>query len=293
MITLQHTLVSLLAMNGNEEQLKKEIPYILLPDAIRRYMGPRQYSHFEMAHDGSDVSWVEFPVDTKKISRESLAAAPKHMVAEVKPCVLGETTNLEAYVQHNGHLPPDYFTGVKKHLIQDCIFDAYVRANIDCSRMYEDKFVFDGKEYDGKSIRKVIAEIEEHGVYMLAHMLHEYFGITANQEWFDRVVQPQLYAAYCEDLASGTYQYMKIPEVINERITKGDWSHLGECPLTNESYINMYQFVLDEMRVADYEKMLREETLASEKGEPTTPDESTSNTDSNNKKQKPTGPSND
>ena len=42
-------------------------------------------------------------------------------------------------------MPFRYFYGVKKHLTQDHIFDEFIREKIDCSRMYEDKFVFEGK----------------------------------------------------------------------------------------------------------------------------------------------------
>ena len=47
MITLQHSLATLFAYRGDVKAFEKEIPYVLVPDAIRRYCGPRQYSHFE------------------------------------------------------------------------------------------------------------------------------------------------------------------------------------------------------------------------------------------------------
>ena len=261
MITLQHTLVTLLALNGDEEQLRKEVPYVLLPDAIRRYLGPRQYSHFESSYDGKDVSWLKYPEDTKSMTKESLAGVEKHMVEEVKPCVLGEKTIISAFDEHNSHLNPIYFAGVKKHLTQDYIFDKFVRKNIDCSHMYEDKFIFKGQEYDGKGIRKVIADFEAYGVYLLAYMIHEEFGITVNQEWFDKNVKTQLDKHYSADLSEGTYGYMKIPEEINKWITEHDWSHIGECSLTNADYLEMYQSVIDNMYLIDSERLVREQEL--------------------------------
>ena len=56
MITLQHSLVTLFGLRGNEEEFDKEVPYVLIPDAIRRYCGPRPYSHFEENPDGTDIS---------------------------------------------------------------------------------------------------------------------------------------------------------------------------------------------------------------------------------------------
>ena len=70
MITLQHTLVTLLGLRGNERELDEEIQYVLLPDAIRRYCGPRQYSHFEKSYDGKDTSWLAYPRDLKTLTKE-------------------------------------------------------------------------------------------------------------------------------------------------------------------------------------------------------------------------------
>ena len=39
---------------------------------------------------------------------------------------------------------------------------------------------------------------------------------------------------------------MKIPDVINERITNGDWSHLNEGPLPLKDYMEMYEEVVKE-----------------------------------------------
>lgn len=259
MITLQHTLATLLALNGDEEELRAEIPYVLLPDAIRRYLGPRQYSHFEVSRDGEDVSWLKYPEDIKGMTKESLMGAEKHIVEDIKPCVLGEETVISAFDDHNDHLSPIYYAGVKKHLTQDFIFDAFVRENIDCSHMYQDKFIFKGQEYDGKGIRKVIADFEAYGLYLLAYMIYDSYGITTNQDWFDRNVKTQLDVHYSEDLANGTYGYMRIPEEINKWITEHDWSHLSECSLTNADYLNMYQAVIDSMQVVDFERAVREQ----------------------------------
>ena len=46
--------------------LDDEIAYVLIPDAIRRYCGPRQYSHFEEHSDGKDISWMEYPLNIKE-----------------------------------------------------------------------------------------------------------------------------------------------------------------------------------------------------------------------------------
>lgn len=265
MITLQHTLVTLMGLRGNEREVDEEIQYVLLPDAIRKYCGPRQYSHFEQAYDGSDVSWLKYPLNLKGLTKEEVERLPKHIVGDIKKCAIGETTNIDAFEEHNSHLSPRYFGGVKKHLVQDSIFDRFVREKIDCSRMYEDKFVFEGKEYDGKGIRDVIADIENHGVYVLAYMLNKSYGITTNQEWFDKHVKARLDEEYSEELANATYGYMKIPDHINDRITNGDWSHLEEGPIPLEDYMKMYEEVVKEMPRIDYERKVAEDRVANGK----------------------------
>ena len=272
MITLQHTLVTLLGHIGSknkkedaEKELDDEIAYVLFPDAIRRYCGPRQYSHFEEhpTNEG-EISWMEYPTDIKHVSREVMDSQNKYLSENIQPCVLGENTHIETFEEHNKHLSPKYFAGVKKHLTQDVIFDEFIREQIDCSRKFEDKFLFKDRktgeiqEYDGKGVRALIVDIENQGLYVLAYMIHEVYGITANQEWFDKHVKQNLDREYPQDLADGTYQYMKIPEEINRWITEGDWSHLNEGEISFEEYIKMYRKVIKEMPEIDMEKRLKE-----------------------------------
>lgn len=262
MITLQHTLVTLMGLRGNERELDEEIQYVLLPDAIRRYCGPRQYSHFEQSYDGKDTSWLRYPLNLKQINKEEVDRLPKHIVETIKPCVLGEKTSTSTFEKHNTHLPPRYFAGAKKHLIQDCIFDEFIREKIDCSQMYEDKFIFNGQEYDGKGIRKVIADIENQGMYVLAYMINKSYGITTNQEWFNKHVKQRLDQEYSQELSDGTYKFMTIPQEINERITNNDWTHLDEGPILYSDYLRMYGNVVQEMPKVDYERKVAEERAA-------------------------------
>lgn len=282
MITLQHSLVTLFGLRGNEEEFEKQVPYILIPDAIRRYCGPRPYSHFEETPDGKDISYMHFPINLKTLTKENVGNERMHLANGYKPCVLGEKTHIEKFEQTNGDLPPTYYAGVKKHLTQDVIFDDFVREDIglDCSRRFESMYspeettgknvgVFtfsrrvkdpDGQirtveeTLDGNGVRKLIADIETQGLYILAYMLHKSYGITANQEWFDKHVKKILDEKYSQDLADGTYQYMKIPEEVNRRITEHDWKHLNEGIIPYDVYMQMYKKVTEEMPKIDVEK---------------------------------------
>ncbi len=297
MITLQHSMVTLFGLRGNEEEFDKEVPYILIPDAIRKYCGPRPYSHFEESPDGKDVSYMHFPLNLKSVTKDNISNEKMHMAEGYRPCVIGEKTHIEVFERTNGDLPPNYYAGAKKHLVQDVIFDEFVREGIglDCSRRFESmyspeettgknvgiyvfkqrvkdqegKFVKgpDGKELredvvlDGVGVRQLIADFENQGVYIQAYMLYKSFGITANQEWFDKHVKANLDKAYSQDLSDGTYKYMKIPEEINKRITDHDWTHLDEGPIPYEDYLRMYERVIAEMPEIDMERLDREEAM--------------------------------
>ena len=242
MITLQHTLVSYIAAKGDEERFKKELPYVLLPDAIRMYTRDRQYSHFEQGKNG-DVSWMSFPLNVRHMDQQTIAETDKHKVdAEFIPkCCIGEETILSAFEEHNKHLPDPYFNGVASHLIQDRVFDAFVRSKFDCTDQYEDRFRHNGTEYDGPGFRKLIADTEQQGYYTLAKYMYDKYGITANQEWIDSVVVPSLQESYPPDMAENTHKYMKIDPEINELITKHDFSKVEDFIIPQEEMEEMYQ----------------------------------------------------
>lgn len=269
MLTLQHTLTTLFALRGDEEKLDSEISYVLLPDAIRRYCGPRQYSHFEVHPTNEEnISWMRYPLDIKHLNKEQIDAMKegqdKHLAEGIPPCALGERSDIATFEKYNGHLPPKYFASVKKHLSQDITFDDFIREQIDCSKKYEDRYTFRGEEFDGKGIRGKITEIENQGLYILAYMLHEAYGITANQEWFDKHVKQNLDREYSQDLADGTYKFMHIPDEINKRITEGDWTHLEDGQISCKEYMEMYQKAIDKMPEIDMERKAKEEKLVLE-----------------------------
>jgi hypothetical protein len=287
MITLQHSLVTLFGLRGDEAEFDREIPYVLIPDAIRRYCGPRPYSHFEETPDGREVSYLHFPRNLRSLTKDNIGNERMYLATGYRPCVLGERTHLEKFEQTNGDLPPMYYSGVKKHLVQDIIFDEFVRSEIglDCSRRFESMYppeettgknvgiyvftrerkgsngesLVEQETFDGNGVRKFIADFENQGVYILAYMLYKSYGITVNQEWFDKHVKTVLDREYSEDLAKGTYQYMKIPEEINKRITEHDWSHLEDGPIPLKKYIEMYERVIKIMPDIDAERISKEQ----------------------------------
>ena len=251
MLTLQHSLITLFANNGDEKKFYDEIAYVLIPDAIRKYCGQRQYSHFEKSPTNGDVSWLQYPVNLKQLNKENADRLPKHLSAGIVPCAIGEEINIDSFETHNKHLPDDAYWGIKKHLVQDKIFDEWIRKQIDCSNKYEGRFIFQGKEYDEKSTRELITNIERQGIYILAYMIHKSYRVTTNQEWFDKHVKRQLAEKYPQDLADGTYKRMTIPEDINKMISEHDWSELSRGIIPLKRYVEMYKQVVWEMMKID------------------------------------------
>lgn len=245
MNTLQHSLVTYLS---NPDKFQERIATNLLPDAIRMYTGPRQYSHFEASPTGEDVSYMEYPIDVQSLTKETVNAAlteSGHLVSDIPPCVLGEESIIDKFKETNQHLPESYYEGVLIHLVEDHRFDELIRDVINCSDMYNDKFYFEGVELNGKAVRSVIAQIEDYGVYALAKQCYEQYGVVVNQDWFEENVLPELQNCYPEEMANNTYKYMSINPQINEWITKCDFSHMTQAPLAEHVYSNLYQDMLN------------------------------------------------
>lgn len=245
MITLQHSLCDLIKLNGSIDKFIKEVSFVLLPDAIRAYLGDRQLSHFEENPDNDDISWYQFPMEYFNLTREKALKFPKHLAYISKKSCLGEKSHIEEFLKRNENLPLNIKEGILTHLIQDYFYDMWVRNLISFDNKYEPNavFYFQGLDYNSDQIRKIIFELEEYGFYLLAHYCYEKYGIITNQEWFDKVVKKALDNEFPKDLVESTYKYMKINQKINEWITNKDWSHLGFVKKYYKSYFKLYNKV--------------------------------------------------
>lgn len=244
MLTLQHSLVTFLALDGDIERFRFIVAYDLLPDAIRRYTGARQTSHFEINSTGTDVSFMKFPLDLKNLTKETSEKIEGHLAGDIKPCCIGETTQLHVFDQWNKHLPIQYYCGIRMHLIQDYFYDEFIRNIIDCSDKYNDKFIYNGKSVDGTTVRKYVADIEEDGFCILAKEIYDNMGVVTDQAWFDKNVRDIIKSVYSDDLATGTYNYMKIKPEINKAIQTQDWRKCRLHKIANISgYRAMYSVV--------------------------------------------------
>ena len=129
------------------------------------------------------------------------------------------------------------------------MFDNFIRTEIDCSKKYDDIFVFNNKTMNGKELRTLIADIEQQGIYIMAYRLYKKWDMTVNQAWFERNIRPILEEEYCSDLADKTFSYMKIREDVDELISRHDWSKLNSGALPLSKYDKLYDDVQQSMIV--------------------------------------------
>lgn len=236
MISIQHVGLYWLALHSARntsyagcpsklnEEFSKEVPFVVLPDGIRAYSGPRPVSHFEKTPDGNGVSYMRFPSAEvlKTLTKENYKELVEAHYAEgYLPCVIGEKTDIREFDRHNfGHT---HYHALRVHMFQDAILDELLREElIDVSLRFQDIFTVRHDttvKIDGKELRKQVAEFERIGFIMLAGIVYERTGVIMNNSWFKTVVEPALHAAYSADLAANTFKYMRLDDATDARIT--------------------------------------------------------------------------
>ena len=236
MISIQHVGIYYLALHSARsasyadhpsklnEEFQREVPFVVLPDGIRAYSGPRPVSHFEKTPDGNHVSYMRFPNEEvlKNLTKESYKELVDfHYADGYLPCVIGEKTDIREFDRRNfGHR---HYHALRVHMFQDAILDEVLREElIDASLRFQDIFTVrhdTSVKIDGKELRKQVAEFERIGFIMLAGIVYERTGTVMNNAWFTNMVEPALHKAYSDELAANTFKYMKLDDETNARIT--------------------------------------------------------------------------
>ncbi len=259
MITRQHAALfamQLASRYGNDsEGFKKQfmdrIPFVLLPDAIRAYIAPRQMSHFERTPNAINVSWMEFPSERvlKELSKETAGERVRHNLAwGYLKCVIGEDTALSIFDQHNyGHR---HYHDLRIHMLQDICLDRILRENmVETSHRFDDHFVVRHNHsisMRGDQLRAQIALFEELGFIYLCGKVYESTGLVLDGNWFDRYVLEALKRAYPEDLAEKTYKYIKFSPELSQRIKSLDFQITRkeqEKVVITEDLINIFDML--------------------------------------------------
>ena len=218
-----HTMAFLIALKraGKKNIWEKMLPGVLLPDAIRCYGLSRIVTHFEKHYITGEASGIEFPAISKLKTLDKDKVANLRIVnaenlsgekLDYEQVAIGDETSLTAFKMMNSHLPNLDFKSIQIHLIQDSVYDEYIRQVIDCSlRRYPGNiFKFEGKIFDAKQVRQLISEIEEQEFRYMCSIFEKENGEKIDQKWFDENVKPIIFSAYSPEMAEKTWAYIKI-----------------------------------------------------------------------------------
>lgn len=219
-------------INAGSEELyrgfSKMVPWIVLPDGIRNFIGARQAGHHEVSINGG-VSWMEYPVAgvLKNMTKEDAKELVKtHVMDNIpklpngKDCAIGEYTDFFVFNEHNiAH--PNYHE-LAMHLCQDDVLDHMLRDDmVIVAERYSDAYVIrhSGEQIDGKTLREQISEFEKLAFLHIAGQVYKATGTVLNKRWYEDVVYTALKAAYPEAMAESAFGYMTIVlDELDERI---------------------------------------------------------------------------
>lgn len=263
MITRQHSALTYMSheYKGSIQTFKREIPWVVLPDGIRAYSGPRQMSHFEQKPDGTDTAWMIFPneLTLQGLSKENFDSSVERYMPEGYPkCVIGEDTSLDVFdVKNYGHR---HYHALRMHMIQDIILDKVLREQlVDVTGRFKDEFVirWNHQTIDGATLRKQVAMFENLGFIHLAGKVYERTGKVLNNQWFEENVLEPLRAAYPADLAENTFKYMRLSDEDDARITAKDFE-LTDADKEGFLLCDNLEAILDDMYFEAYHFTVRE-----------------------------------
>ena len=224
MISLNHLAIYMIARHNfvTLDEVKKEIPYLLLPDAIRMYTS-RQSSHFEVTSNGKSFSWLRFPeAEELKLLFKGNEDILEYgfAIGGYPKAVIGEQSSVEAFDKFNKE--HSHYKSLKCHLLQDIVHDKALRENwMDTTRKYEDTYVLrhSGEEIDGIGLRRAIDALSYLQFVKFAEIFYDCSGVLLNNEWLHENVYSVLCNAYHCDMAENTFKYMILPEDVEQAIT--------------------------------------------------------------------------
>lgn len=233
MITLQHAALYFMAVSRKSKETRmseftQNVPFVLLPDALRAYIPERSAGHFEETANGEEGGWMVYPSESEvlQLSKENASTMIKYRSNLNMPkCVIGEKTSIEVFDRLNwGH---KHYHTIRIHLLQDVVMDSILRDDmVDVSRRFEDVFVpYHNSDVviNGNTLRDQINLFEWLGFIKLVGAVYNSTGVLLNREWYDEMVLPALLAQYPYDLAMNTYKYMRIWDEMNDRINSKEF----------------------------------------------------------------------
>lgn len=222
---------------GNESDFgERAAAEVIMNDSMRCWLGPREYGHFTLNPETGKVSWMTFPItDVNTWTEETLATVDKFSAGKPGKAVVDEATIPEEFWRHNvRNAQNKHFI---LHLVQDKSYDRFVRAVIDVSHRYEDRYWFGGEELTGAQVRGegmerwskgIITELDDQFYVRLAFKYFKATGIKAGEAWISNVMKYAILERYSPELAVKTIKFVslsdKAAEIIkNEKFDDEVW----------------------------------------------------------------------
>lgn len=228
---------------------------VITNDSVRCWTGLREYTHFTKNPVTGEVSWIKFPeADVKEWTEEMVKSMDCFSAGKPGQAIIDEATVPEEMWKHNAHTKQNenFFL----HLVQDVVYDDFVRECIDCSRRYENVYVFDGKEYTGEQLRGngmerwtkgLINELDDQFYVLLAKRFFEVTGVKANRDWLENIMKPAIVKCYSPELAVKTIKFVSLSDKAEELITTGNFD-CDDWPVPNsivDKYIDRMMYAIE------------------------------------------------
>lgn len=218
----------------------EEAVVLTTPDSVRCWSGPRQYTHFTENPATRKISWIKYPeVPVKEWKQELIDSAEKFDAGKPGVAAVDEASNPSIFWNYNQKTNQNEL--FYAHVVQDVLYDDYLRTYVDTSKMYEDEYLFDGKIYTGDEFRKngderwsgesLVNSFNTQVFIAAAKKLYETRGIIANREWFEKEVFPVFYKMYSMELAEKTISFITMTDFADKSISslEFDYQH-GPVP---------------------------------------------------------------
>lgn len=228
MKTIFHAMITYIATRGRISEM--DLAAVCYPDAVRAYTGCRQVSHFE------GDSWMTYP---QFMCEKYIPSSKGYYDAGTLDIegALGKKTNLTAFKDHNRDLPVWLYRNIEAHLVQDMIFDKFIRNVIDESKKKQDiYYVKWGEKFmNAKELRKLLTKFEDQLYPVIQDAADRILHKRVPFDEVKDVLSNAFERAYPEDLCDRTLSYM----VMNDKIKKDTDDQI--FPKTDLALCHIYQ----------------------------------------------------
>ena len=233
----------------------EEATVITLNDSMRCWSGAREYTHFTVNPETGLVSWMQMPTeDVSEWTEELVKSTERFSAGKPGDACVDEATVCAEFWRHNKFSKQNMLMYL--HLVQDKVYDRFVRAVIDTSGRYDDVFTFGGKSYTGADLRgKGMMRWNDDGLLnvldaqfyvRLAKRYFEKTGILANSEWIEQVFKPAFFRTYSQELAEKTVKFISINHFAETAISTKNWDE-ESWPVPNWVVDQFIDWMIDDM----------------------------------------------